>query len=138
MQHSGQLSLEYLILLAAALFAFAVLLPLLNQTYEAALFGLDCASAKSFASSLKHSVAGMSVQADGASKILEASPVGEWQLSSLGSQLAIEVQGPGGASKIFHVAFPGQLTFPKTALSGPAKLRLSKNKGKILLENYKP
>jgi len=138
MQNSGQLSLEYLILLAAALSAFAVLLPLLSQTYDAALFGLDCASARSFANGLQHSIADMSIQADGASKILEASPVGQWRLSSKEKELAIEVQGPGSASKIFHVTFPGRLHFPRTILPRQTKLRLSKSQGRILLENYKP
>jgi uncharacterized protein (UPF0333 family) len=137
MQCTAQLSLEYLILLAAALSAFAVLLPILNQTYEASLFAIDCANAKSFANGLQNSIQEISIQAEGASKTIEANPLGQWHLSSNEEELTIKVQGPNNASKTFLVHFPGKQPSP-ILLSGPTRLRLSKKSGRILLEHSNP
>ena len=133
MRSNGQLSLEYLLLLLAVLAAFAVLLPLLDQTFKAGLFGLDCANAKRFQSGLQHSVNEMDFQANGSKTILEARPLGEWLVSSSGKVLSIKVQGPE-VVKTFKVFFPNELGFESKTLSGNSFFYLLKDSGKILLE----
>lgn len=138
MHSRGQLSLEYLILLAAALSVFAVLLPLLSQVYEAALFGLDSANAKAFSKNIALSVEEASFQADGALKLLKAEPLGTWVFSSSGSQLSIEVLGPSGRKKAFVIEFPNKLPQNNLEVSGQATLKISKTGGRILLEYRQP
>jgi len=138
MKGKGQLSLEYLILLAAALSAFALLLPLLNQTYETGLFALDCANAKSFANCLHQSSEELSMQADGSIKTLEASPVGEWVFSSMGKHLLLEVQGPSHSTKTFQIPFPKQEPAVNFSISQKTRISLSNKGGKVLLEYHQP
>ncbi len=137
MRCSGQLSLEYLLLLLAVLAVFAALLPLLDQTFKASLFGLDSVNAKYFQNELQHSVNEMDFQADGSKTILEAKPLGQWIVSSSDKILSIKVQGPGTEKK-FEVFFPNKLVIENKVLSDNTSFLLSKNSGKIILEYNKP
>jgi len=133
MRCNGQLSLEYLLLLLAVLAVFAALLPLLDQTFKASLFGLDSVNAKYFQNKLQHSVNEMDFQANGSKTILEAEPLGQWIVSSSGKILSIKVQGPE-TEKSFEVFFPNKLVIESKALSDNTSFFLSKVSGKIILE----
>ena len=133
MRCNGQLSLEYLLLLLAVLAVFAALLPLLDQTFKASLFGLDSVNAKYFQNKLQHSVNEMDFQADGSKTILEAEPLGQWIVSSSGKILSIKVQGPE-TEKSFEVFFPNKLAIESKTLSDNTSFFLSKVSGKIILE----
>ncbi len=137
MRCNGQLSLEYLLLLLAVLSIFAVLLPLLDQTFQASLFGLDSVNAKSFSDSLQHSVNEMDFQADGSKTILETRPLGQWVVLSSGKTFSIKVQGPE-TEKTFEVFFPNELDLKQQTLSSNAFFSLSKDSGKIVFEYYNP
>ena len=134
MRCNGQLSLEYLLLLLAVLAVFAALLPLLDQTFKASLFGLDSVNAKYFQNKLQHSVNEMDFQADGSKTILEAEPLGQWIVSSSGKIFSIKVQGPE-TEKSFEVFFPNKLAIESKVLSDNTSFFLSKVSGKIILED---
>lgn len=134
MQSSGQLSLEYLLLLAAVLCVFALLLPLLNNVFQLCLFGLDSVNAKRFSAELQENVSQMSFQADGAAAIIEASPMLPWEISSDGNTLSVSVQGMDGNEKSFSVSFPNEIKFSGALLEGKKSFFLRKSSGKILLE----
>jgi len=137
MRCNGQLSLEYLLLLLAVLAIFAALLPLLDQTFKASLFGLDSVNAKHFQNDLQHSVNEMDFQANGSKTLLEARPFGKWIVSSSGKTLLIKVQGPE-TEKTFEVFFPNELALESKALSSNAFFSLSKDSGKITFEYNNP
>ena len=134
MHRSGQLSLEYLLLLAAVLSIFALLLPLLNNVYELSLFGLDSVNAKRFVLSLQEAIDEMSFQADGAAIYIPARPLTQWELSCSGKQLLLRVQGPGQRQKSFEVGFPNNLAFGSASINSETVFRLKKVSGQILLE----
>lgn len=125
--------MEYLLLLLAVLAVFAALLPLLDQTFNASLFGLDSVNAKRFQKELQHSVNEMDFQADGSKTILKSEPLGEWIVSSSDKILSIKVQGPE-TEKEFEVFFPNKLAIESKVLSDNASFSLSKDLGKIILE----
>lgn len=130
----GQLSLEYLLLLLALLAIFAALLPLMDQTYKAGLFGLDSVNAKRFTQQLQSRVGEMSFQADGSLALIEAQPLEQWRISSSGKTLALDVLGPDGREKQFVVEFPNELAQTSFILDGAATFALRKASGKIFLE----
>lgn len=134
MHSSGQLSLEYLLLLAAVLSIFALLLPLLNNVYELSLFGLDSVNAKSFAFALQEAIEELSFQADGAAIYIPAKPLTQWELSCSGKQLLLRVQGPSQRQKSFEVGFPNNLAFGSASIGSETVFRLKKVSGQILLE----
>ena len=135
MRCHGQLSIEYLLLLLALLAVFAALLPLVDQTYKAGLFGLDCVNAKRFTQQLQSHVEEMSFQADGSLALIEVQPLEQWRISPSGKTLALNVLGPGGREKRFAVGFPNEL-MPTgiVLLDGKATFALRKASGKIFLE----
>ena len=134
MRCSGQLSLEYLLLLLALLAVFAALLPLVDQTYKAGLFGLDSVNAKRFTQRLQSHVEEMSFQADGSLALIEAQPLEQWRISSSGKRLSLTVLGPDGREKAFAVEFPNEPGHADIILDDAATFALRKASGKIFLE----
>ena len=132
---SAQLSLEYLLLLAAVLGLFAVLLPLLNNVYSTSLFALDSLNAKRFCLSLQEAIEEMSFQADGSVNSIEARPLSQWNLSSSGKQLLVAVQGPNLVEKKFSVSFPNQVKISPISINSKTGFLLKKHSAKILLEH---
>jgi len=134
MNSGGQLSLEYLLLLAAAFAVFALLLPLLNSVFEASVFGLDSVNANRFSNSLQNLVDEMGFQADGSISLIKANPMQTWNFYSVDNNLVIEVEGDN-VQKKFEVAFPNKLFFKPVSFSEKKFFSLKKQHGKILLEH---
>lgn len=136
MHSIGQLSLEYLLLLAAVLAIFAMLLPLLNSVYATSLFGLDSLNARNFASSLQAAIEEMSFQADGSAILVEARPLSNWIVSLAGERLLVSVQGPEESKKQFEVLFPNKAGNYTLSLSSKTLFLLKKQSGKVRLEYH--
>jgi len=134
MHCNGQLSLEYLLLLAAVLGIFSLLLPLLNNVFAASLFGLDSVNAKRFSQQLQQAVEETSFQADGAATLIEAEPLGKWRLFSEKETLFILVSGPSQREKGFEVVFPNPVVL-ETTISHKTVFVLRKHDARILLEH---
>jgi len=135
MRSFAQLSMEYLLLLAAAFAVFAMLLPLLNNVFELSLFGLDSANAKAFSIHLQGLVEEMSFQGNGSRTILEARPLSSWKLSSSGKTVFISVKGPSQREKTFEVAFPNNVGFSTETISNKTFFVLEKQFGEISFEH---
>jgi len=133
----GQVSLEYLLLLACIFSIFAALLPLLAGVFDLCLFGLDVISARDFSSSLEQAVWEVSFQGQGSVYVVKARPVGEWLVHSSGKTLFIEVIGPGH-SKVFPVDFPNDVGFFRKSFSSERVFFVSRVSGKVLLEYDDP
>ena len=134
MRCNGQLSLEYLLLLAAVLGIFAVLLPLLNNVYAVNLFALDSLNAKRFTLSLQQAIEEMSFQAEGSVTSIEAQPLSSWLISSKAEKLFVAVQGPDSREKLFTVLFPNKVGFKPVSISSKTSFLLLKRSAEITLE----
>lgn len=132
----GQLSLEYLLVIASALAVFALLLPLLVQVFQAGVFGLDCVNAGRFSNEMRLAVNEMSFQGSGSVKSIEARPLGEWVVSSEGREFSVLVHGPGGREKAFSISFPNNVFVQRETFSASKAFVLKTESGKVLLENY--
>ncbi len=128
----GQLSLEYLLLLLAALAAFALILPILGQVYNAAFFALDSSLASDFSDSMQARVFEMSFEADGAKAVLKAKPLGKWLVFSQEKRLVVRVFGL--KEKDFVVVFPNKVAFNERLVEAETEFFLSKSKGALVLE----
>jgi hypothetical protein len=130
----GQMSLEYLLLLLALLAIFAALLPLVDSTYKAGIFGLDCVNAKRFTQALQARAEEMAFQADGSYVLIEARPLEKWRISSSGKALSLIVIGPDERQKAFAVVFPNSIGRLDFAIGGATTFALRRESGKITLE----
>jgi len=138
MRGSGQLSLEYLLVLAVSLSAFAILVPLLGHVYSMAIFGQDSANAAYFSSAMQQRVSSMGFQADGSASRISARPFSSWRILARGASLIIAVQGPDSMEKEFKVIFPNELQETSFGLDSRMDFLLRKDSGKILLEYDNP
>lgn len=132
----GQLSLEYLILLAAVLAVFAMLLPLLGSIYSHGLFALDSINAKQFTASLQQHADEMRFQADGAIASFSVLPFNNWGIRSNAKQFFVAVPDPEGKPKEFAVDFPNEIELQPATLEKGKETHfvLQKRSGRILLE----
>ena len=135
MHFSGQVSLEYLLLLLCIFSVFAFLLPVIANVFDLCVFGLDVANAANFSSSLKQEVEEILFQGDGAAAIVHAKPLGNWIVFSSDNTVFVEVQG-SETTKVFSVEFPNQVGFFKERLSSQTSFVVRKVSGKILFEYY--
>ncbi|MAG21894.1 MAG: hypothetical protein CL943_01130 [Candidatus Diapherotrites archaeon] len=103
----AQASIEYLLLLAAVLFFFSLMIPLLQQSHELAFFAVDIGNAKSFANELQYTADSLAFLSNGSAARLEARPVGKWIVSAKNSTLTIIVESNHSKSlKSFSVVWP--------------------------------
>ncbi len=133
----GQLSLEYLILLAAVLAVFAMLLPLLGSIYSHGLFALDSINAKQFTASLQQHANEMQFQADGAIASFSVLPFTKWNIHSTAEQFFVTVPDPEGKPKEFAVDFPNEIELQPATLSKEKETNfvMQKQLGEITLEH---
>ena len=131
----AQLSLEYLILLAAVLAVFSLLLPLLGQAYHASLFGLDSVNAKQFIQSLESTAQEMRFLADGSAKRIDASPITEWSVSCSGKNLGLTVKSSAlQEEKRFSAQLPNGIQLQPSSFTEPTAFLIRKAGGRVLIE----
>ena len=131
----GQASIEYLLLLAALLFFFSMLLPVIQKSYALSFFSTDVISAKRFSTTLEARASEFSFLGDGSTTSLTAKPVGEWTLNSTPDSLTLTVKsGSLNATKLFEAKFPNNPNFPRATISTETVFTLRKENGLVLLE----
>ncbi len=136
-RRQAQLSLEFLIVLAAFSTALLLLLPAALSAWHSALFALDSRNAESLAVSLEHSVREFSVLSEGSRKELHFSPIGKWVFSGKESRLEITVHGTG-KSRTLCLEMP-QGAEAKTAreeIEGNAFIVIEKKHGVVEVELF--
>lgn len=128
--------MEYLILLAAVLAVFAMLLPLLGSIYSHGLFALDSINAKQFAVSLQQHANEMQFQADGAIASISVKPFDNWSIRSNAEQFFVAVTDPEGKPKEFVVDFPNEIELQPATLGKEKETNfvMQKKLGEITLE----
>lgn len=88
----GQLSLEYMILLAAFFSALLIFMPLLINIQSLGIFAEDVKSAELFLSNIKNSADALLLFGNGSKKSLESPILTSWTISSSQNKLFLKVK----------------------------------------------
>ena len=132
----AQASIEFLLLFAAVLFFFSLMLPLLQKSYSLAFFAVDAGNAGQFAKELKLKAEELGFLADGSAFSIEAKPAEKWVLKSDGNKLLLAVENSRlQKEKIFEIGFPNAIDFPETSFEKKTTILLKKENGLVSLEN---
>lgn len=128
--------MEYLLLLAAILFFFSMMLPMLQKSYALSFFAVDVTNARHFATELQFKANEISFLANGSAFALKARPVESWTIKAEGRELLITIKSSSlQTEKVFTVEFPDALDFPETTLERETVFFLRKKHNIVLLEN---
>ena len=88
----GQVSLEYLLVLAAALSITLFLLAPLKAAYHASIFALDTKNASSFLNQLESSAEQLCILGEGTTRTLRAEPMTKWHLENNGNGISLTLE----------------------------------------------
>ncbi|MBI5884713.1 hypothetical protein HZB89_01300 [archaeon] len=132
-RHSGgQLSLEFLLVLAGFATAFLLLVPLMNASFELGIYSLDVMQARNFLSSLENALQKNALFDSEA--VVSAKPSLEWVFEAKNSTAFIEVKsGRLGKSKTLSITLPFGLIYGKAVFSKKISFKV-KNKG-LMIDN---
>lgn len=128
----GQLSLEYIILLAAFFSCLLFLIPAINNTIQTAKFGLDVRNAEQFIDDLKLGIERMNVLGEGSSLRLSSNVINHWELKNEEMKLILIVESSelGREKKLEREVNADFSIFPLKA-ENEINLKLVKNSGKV-------
>lgn len=100
-QQFGQISIEYMLVIAAFLGAAALLMPAAQRMNEAASFSLEAQNAKAFLDRLGLKAGEMQEYADGSCIEVKAMPNLEWLLKNKEGKILLEIR-KGENEKVFE------------------------------------
>ncbi|HIH10489.1 MAG TPA: hypothetical protein HA254_07535 [Candidatus Diapherotrites archaeon] len=129
----GQVSIEYLLVLAAALSFLSFSLWALSAVHGDINEATDLLNAKRLANDLNYRSSSMGVMGDYSSQSFEAVALHGWQFQSEGGRNFIKI-----SPKNIPVSIPPgiELRFSKKAFLGKFRLLLRKINGRLVLEDY--
>ncbi len=88
----GQISLEYLLVLAAALSITLFLLAPLKAAYLTSLFVLDAKNASSFLDELESSAEQLCILGEGTTRTLRGEPITKWRLENNSPEISLTLE----------------------------------------------
>lgn len=136
MKAKAQISLEYLILLAGFFSVLALIIPQTIKLFEISVFVLDAKNASAFSQEIFAAINELSILEDGSIKTISFNPLLEWNISSQNNAVQIEVIDEKiGRQKFFSVQTSTEMFSFNQNFSAKSSIKLSKNDGKILIEN---
>ena len=91
MNSNGQVSLEFLLLLAGFFSVLAIIIPASINLFEVSIFALDARNASIFSEQLSSAIEELSILEDGSMKTLFLNPLLEWRIVSQNNKIVIEV-----------------------------------------------
>ena len=128
----GQLSIEYLIIIAAFLSALLAVSPFINTTLYLAEFAQDVQNAKLFCNEISAAIEKISLLSDGSEFGISSRIIEEWNISVLDGKVKITVESKKlEKTKSVEAAVSKQLQFVEKFPSGDVKLHITKTNGKI-------
>jgi len=136
MRQKAQLSLEYLLLIAALLAATAIILPSITAFHNNAMLAIEAGKAKAFIEKIKSEGEKLMVFEEGSSSEISAFPSLEWRLKASEERIEVRVESKAlGKEKVFERR--ANAIFEDFEAEGKEKisLRLRKEGGKILIVN---
>ncbi len=132
----GQLSLEYLILLAAFLSFLLFLLPYLNTIYHLGIFSADVKNAENFLQSFANSASSLSILGEGLEQSISARILTGWEIYAEGNELFVVVRSSElDKTKQLSTALNTEISMPRLEKEGELDLKLIKNGSSILVES---
>lgn len=136
---SGQISLEFLILLAAFLSMLALFVPILNNAYELGKFGLESINAKNFSQNFRQKIEQLSILGNNSKFEIEANPSTEWKINSSGKKFFIKLGNNFlNEEKVFSEELPIEIDFPSESIFEKTVFVLKKIDGNISIKNNNP
>lgn len=124
----GQLSLEFMLLLAAFLSFLFLLLPAIEEVLRMGSYGVDAKAAELFLNRARQSSERLLAFAEGSTEEIEAFALHEWRLSAGGGEFDVEI-GDGEYRKKLGLKASPQLAIPPFTFTGKFALRLTKEGG---------
>jgi hypothetical protein len=135
MESKGQLSLEYLLLLAAFFSVLLLFVPLISEIYHVGIFGLDARNAKTAAFSIQQTLNDFSLLADGSSKSFKLKPLLEWRISFKGQRMVFSVYSAKlNKEKTFSMSFSSKTVNSTKTISKETEMLLIKKSGTVLIK----
>lgn len=134
----AQVSLEYLIVLAALISVILVFMPLIIETQKAGIFALDIIKAESFSKSFADSISEMQFLGEGTKKVFEVEPLGIWEIECNNGILTLKVKSREIKNeKVITQAFSSPSNKLKCSFSveNRAYLTIEKNHSGISVKN---
>jgi hypothetical protein len=132
----GQLSIEYLLLLAAFLSFIACIIPLFGTIYNIAVFGIDCNAGKDFLNSVASASGELMLFGEGSERTVESKILTFWELKKEGNVLFLAVNNSAlGKQKIFSRKVSENIELKKMAFSEKATLKLLRKENSVLIKN---
>lgn len=132
----AQVSLEYLLLLAALLSVFSVFLISAGNLYQLGLFAVDTRNAQVFSDQLENQIDLLGLLSDGSKKELPASPVSEWEIFYENGFVNVMVENKKlEQSKTFSFPTTSKIRIINSKIGFGEKVILEKKSGIVLIEN---
>ncbi len=126
----GQLSIEFMLVLAAMLGFISVFAAAYNELEDSSLLALDVKSAKRFSASLEDASQNLLLFGEGSSRGLRCSAIFPWHISDSGVGLFLVVEGEG---KNVSVRLPENIVFEKKLFRGKGTCTLTKSSFSLVL-----
>lgn len=131
----GQLSLEYIIILAAFFSFLFFFMPSLYRLYHLAEFSMDVRNAEAFVNSFSNAVNSLAAFENGSEKEQESRILTSWTIYSEGKTIFVVVKSNVlGKSKTLSAEMNAPIQIQRAAHSGRVKIKLKKEQNIISAE----
>lgn len=131
-KRKAQLSLEFLLVMAAFILALSVFAPLAVKTTKIALFALEVQRARSFLSDYSNAAFYADIYADGTTKQIRSSTVNEWLLKVENGNAELTLSSESlEKTVVLNSKIPFTVAPSNHSLNDSFTLRLEKESGKI-------
>jgi len=135
LERKAQLSLEFLLVMAAFILALSVFTPLAVKTTKTALFAIEAQRAKSFLSDYSNAAFHADIYADGTVKQIKSISVHEWFLRVENGNAELSLSSESLKKTVaLNSKIPFTVTPSNHSLHGSFILKLKKEFGKISTE----
>lgn len=132
----GQLSLEYIIILAAFFSFLALLFPQLERVFYAGIFSTDVKNAENFLHSFENSARLLSVLGEGSEQRISARIFTSWEIYLEGNKLIVLVKSKElGKEKKLSAELNAGISMQKISGTGGISLKLVKGSRGISIIN---
>ena len=132
---SAQVSLEYLIVLAAFFSVLLLFAPLISSIYFNSVFSLDLKQAKSFSLEFKNALKELSVLENGSVKSISFNPLNEWSIKAEGKLLQVEIESKDlKKKKTIETELLQEIVFENNFSSQTTIKLIKAESGEILIE----
>jgi len=132
----AQLSLEYLLLLAAFFACLLFLVPAINNTLKIAEFGLDVRNGEQFVNELEAGIERMQILGEGSSVTISGRAINNWELKKeLGKIVLIVGSSELGREKEIEREVNAEFFISDMKIKKEINLKLEKNGEKVLVVN---